>query len=145
MSKILYIDECQLEQFILKKILSRYGSSCEVKCTDTCIGVLSLLSQRRLDEDKLPDIILLDIYIPGLNAWDFLDKVKWLYPTLPKPIDIYLLSTSTCTYYTDVERAKQYRFVKAFMLKPLTKEILQKLIRQMEAPVSRFAMLEASN
>lgn len=145
MRKITYIDDCRLDQFILKNILARYGTSCEVNCTDTCIGVLSLLSQHRLDEDQLPDIILLDIYMPGLNAWDFLNRVKWLYPTLPKPIDIYLLSTRTCKYYADVERAKQYDFVKAFILKPLTKEVLQKLIRQMEAPVSRFATLETSN
>jgi CheY-like chemotaxis protein len=141
MNKLTYIDDCPLDQFIFRKILSRYGSSYEVKCTDTCIGVLSLLSQFRLNEDQVPDIILLDIYMPGLNAWDFLDRIKWLYPTLPKPIEIYILSA--CKYAADVERAKQYPFVKAFMLKPITKEVLQELIIQKESPANRLAMLVA--
>jgi CheY-like chemotaxis protein len=141
MSKLTYIDDCELDQFILRKILSRYGSSCEVKCTDTCIGVLSLLSQYRLNEEQVPDIILLDIYMPGLNAWDFLDRIAWLYPTLPKPIEIYILSA--CRYAEDVERAKKYSFVKAFMLKPVTKEMLLDLIAQKELPEEKFAMLVA--
>ena len=141
MSKLTYIDDCQLDQFILRKILTRYGSSCEVKCTDTCIGVLSLLSQRRLDEDQVPDIILLDIYMPGLNAWDFLDRVKWLYPSLPKPLNVFILSA--CKFEEDVQRAKQYPFVKAFMLKPITKEVLQKLVLQIESP-DHFELLEAA-
>jgi CheY-like chemotaxis protein len=141
MSKLTYIDDCPLDQFILRKILTRYGSSCEVKCTDTCIGVLSLLSHRRLDEDQVPDIILLDIYMPGLNAWDFLDRVKWLYPSLPGPLNVFILSASK--FDQDVERAKKYHFVKAFMLKPITKEVLQKLVLQIESP-DKFELIEAA-
>jgi CheY-like chemotaxis protein len=141
MSKLTYIDDCPLDQFILRKILTRYGSACEVKCTDTCIDVLSLLSQRRLDEDQVPDIILLDIYMPGLNAWDFLDRVKWLYPSLPKPVNVFIISA--CKFDEDVERAKKYHFVKAFMLKPITKEVLQKLVLQIESP-DKFELIEAA-
>jgi CheY-like chemotaxis protein len=132
MSKLTYIDDCQIDQFILRKILTRYGSSCEVRCTDTCIGLLSQLSKRNVDEDQIPDIILLDIYLPGLNAWDFLDRLKWLTPNLPKPISVFILSA--CRHTKDVERAKKYPFVKAFMLKPVTKEVIQKLVLQIESP-----------
>ena len=142
MNKVTYIDDCQLDQFILRKILTRYGSSCEVNCTDTCLDVLSLLSQRKLDEEQMPDIILLDIYIPGINAWDFLDRIKWLYPSLPKPLDVYILSANK--YPEDVERAKEYAFVKAFMLKPITKEMLQKLVLQIESPIDRFVLIETA-
>ena len=141
MSKLTYIDDCQLDHFILKKIISRYGSSCEVKCTGTCIEVLSLLSQHQSDSNRLPDIILLDIYSPEFNAWDFLDKVEMMYSTLPKPIEIYILSA--CRYPEDVERAQKYSFVKAFILKPITKEVLLKLIKQKESSCSRFVTLEA--
>ena len=141
MSKLTYIDDCQIDQFILRKILTRYGSSCEVRCTDTCIGLLSLLSKRHLDEDEIPDIILLDIYMPGLNAWDFLDRLRWLYPTLPKPINVFILSA--CKYAVDVDRAKQYHFVKAFMLKPITKEVMQNLILQIESH-RRFEVIETA-
>lgn len=143
MSKLTYIDDCQLDHFILKKIISRFGSSCEVKCTDTCIEVLSLLSQHRQDAEKLPDIILLDIYMPEFDAWDFLDKVQILYSNLTKAVEIYILSA--CKYPEDVERVKQYPFVKAFILKPITKEVLLKLIRQKESSFSKFTSMETPN
>jgi CheY-like chemotaxis protein len=143
MSTLTYIDDRQLDQFILRKILSRYGSSCEVKCTDSCIGVLSLLSQYNATSEQLPDIILLDMYMQGFNPWDFLDRVKWLYPGLPKAVDIYILSA--CNYKADIERAKQYPFVKAFMLKPITKEVLQRLIQQKDQQLNRFAIMGAAN
>ena len=75
------------------------------------------------------------------DAWDFLDRVNWLYPNLAKPIEVYILSASK--YPADVERAQQYSFVKAFMLKPITKELLQKLIRQKQTSYNPFALLEA--
>lgn len=143
MSKLTYIENCELDQFILKKVLARYGTSCEVKCTETCIGVLSQLSQRRLSADTMPDIILLDIHNPGVNVWDFLNRIKWLYPTFPKPLEVYILSA--CKFPYDVERARQYWFVKAFMLKPVTKEVILDLINRKEGHARRFPMLEAIN
>lgn len=141
MSKLTYIENRPLDQFILQKILSRYGSSCEVNCTDTCIDVLSLLSRYRLDEQQVPDIILLDIYMPGFNPWDFLDRLQWLYPTLPKQVSVYILSASG--HPADVARAKKYRFVKAFMLKPITKEVLLELINLNEVTSSPHCLVEA--
>lgn len=143
MSTLTYIEDCPLDQFILRKVLSRYGRSCKVKCTDSCIGVLTLLSQRSLTQDTMPDIILLDIYNPGMNVWDFLDRIKWLYPTLPKPLEVYILSA--CKFADDVERARKYWFVKAFMLKPVTKEMIVDLINRKEDRTRRFPMLESAN
>jgi DNA-binding NarL/FixJ family response regulator len=143
MSKLTYIETCPLDQFILRKVLSRYGTSCEVRCTGSSIGVLSQLSSRGLDAENMPDMIVLDIYDAEINVWDFLDKIKWLYPTFPKPLEVYILSASRFT--ADVERARKYWFVKAFMLKPVTKEMIIDLINRKQGNTRRFPMLESVN
>jgi len=144
MNKLTYIDDCQLDHFILRKILSRYGLPLEVRCTGYGDSVLNQLTQQREEENSLPDIILLDIaYTPAFDAWGFLDKVKAIYPLLAKPVEVYILSASK--YPSDVERLKQYDFVKAFIVKPITKEVLLKLIRQRELHGNNFATLEAQN
>ena len=143
MSKLTYIETRPLDQFILRKVLSRYGTSCEVKCTDSSIGVLSMLSSRSLSAETMPDMIILDLYDPGMNVWDFLDRIKWLYPTFPKPLEIYILSASK--FAPDVECARKYWFVKAFMLKPVTKEMIIDLINKKQGNSRRFPMLEAVN
>jgi len=56
---------------------------------------------------------------------------------------VYILSASK--YPTDIERLAQYDFVKAFILKPITKEVLLKLIREKETAAGNFFTLEAQN
>jgi CheY-like chemotaxis protein len=143
MNKLTYIDDRQLDQFILKKILSRFGSSFEVKCTDTGNEVLNLLSKNRSDRNELPDIILLDIYMNGFDSWDFLDKLQLLNPLLAKPLKVYILSASQ--YPEDVERARRYACVKAFILKPITVGVLQKLMRQRGVPLRKLTTNTAQN
>jgi CheY-like chemotaxis protein len=143
MNKLTYIDYCQLDHFILRKILSRYGLPFEVKCSDSCKEVLNQLVLQRADTENLPDIIFLDIYSAEFDAWEFLDKVQLLYPAFSKPIEIYILSATR--YQEDIDRLKQYDLVKAFILKPITKEVLQQLITQRELAESRFATIESLN
>jgi len=143
MNKLTYIDYCHLDHFILKKILSRYGLPLEVKCSDSCKEVLDQLVLQRAHKESLPDIIFLDIYSAEFDAWEFLDKVHLLYPAFSKELDIYILSAAC--YHEDMERLQQYEHVKAFIQKPITKEVLQQLIRQRELPESRFAMIESLN
>ena len=144
MNKLTYIDDCQLDHFILRKILSRYGLPLEVRCTGYGDNVLNQLMQQREEESSLPDIILLDIaYNPAFDAWNFLDKVRAIYPLLAKPMEVYILSASK--YPNDVERLKQYDFVKTFIVKPITKEVLIKLIRQKETAINSFVTPEAQN
>lgn len=143
MNKLTYIDYCQLDHFILRKILSRYGLPFEVKCSDSCKEVLDQLVLQRAHTENLPDIIFLDIYSAEFDAWEFLDKVQLLYPAFSKQIEIYILSATM--YQEDIDRLKQYDLVKAFILKPITKEILQKLIRQREVAGLRFETMESLN
>ena len=144
MNKLTYIDDCQLDHFILRKLMSRFGSSAEIRCTGSGSRIMDQLCQNYMDEDSLPDIILLDIaYQPGFDAWGFLDKLRSLYPLLAKPIDVYILSATK--YQADLEHLQKYDFVKAFIMKPITKEALQKIIRQREVSMDRFALIESYN
>jgi CheY-like chemotaxis protein len=143
MNKLTYIDGRELDQFILKKILSRYGSPFEVKCTSSGHEALAQLISQSRDAESLPDIILLDIYTEGFDAWGFLDNLQRIYPVFVKPIEVYVLSASK--YGEDVERLANYDFVKAFIVKPITKEVLLQLVCQRELSVSRFVTLEGQN
>jgi CheY-like chemotaxis protein len=143
MNKLTYIDNCELDQFILRKILSRYGSTFEVNSAGSGNEILAQLSKQYFNGDSLTDIIVFDIYSPDFNAWKFLDNLQMLYPKLAKPVEVYVLSATK--YPRDVERLKKYGFVKAFIMKPITKEIFLRLIRQKELAISRFLTLESFN
>ena len=126
MKKLIFIDDSLLDHFILKRILTRYNLDYSVSCTSDATEVIVFLEHNRHLADELPDIILLDIYMPGFDGWDFLDKVQYLYPYLAKPVKIYILSSSVNP--ADIECARKYTCVRSFIFKPITKEVLEKHI-----------------
>lgn len=92
-------------------------------CENGKIAFDFLMSFR--DKDTLPKIIFLDINMPVMNGWDFLeelDKVKSDFKELPR---IYLLSSTVDP--EDYLKAKKFLLIKDFISKPLSKEALEKI------------------
>jgi len=128
MKKLIFIDDSPLDHFILKRILNKYQLAYEVNCTSNGQEVIEYLEEHKGDKNSLPDIILLDLYMPEFNGWAFLDKVQHVYPKLVKPLKIYILSSSINP--KDMQHTKQYKCVKSFIFKPITKEVLEKLVNE---------------
>ena len=74
-----------------------------------------------------PDVILLDINMPVLDGWGFLEEFKKLKPLIGKEITLYMLSSSI--WPEDINRAKRYVEVNDFLVKPIT---LAQLTKTME-------------
>ncbi len=73
-------------------------------------------------EANVPELVFLDLNMPIMNGWDFLDSFEADYLSLfPKTI-VYILSSSVDPI--DLEKSKSYASVKGFISKPLTKVIL---------------------
>lgn len=128
MKKLIFIDDSPLDHFILKRILNKYKLAYEVNCTEDGEEVLKFLKKNQHDKDKLPDLILVDLYMPKLNGWGFLEKIQHIYPSLARPVKIFILSSSINP--KDIHHARQYSCVSSFIFKPITKEVLEKLVNE---------------
>ena len=67
----------------------------------------------------LPDLIFLDLRMPGFSGWDFLNRFQMIYGNIVKKIDIYVISSSIDK--GDILTSKTFDFVKAYYTKPLNK------------------------
>ena len=77
------------------------------------------------ENGPIPKIIFLDINMPVMNGWDFLeefDKVKSGFQQLPR---IYLLSSTVDP--EDYKKAKKFSLVEDFISKPLSREALERI------------------
>ncbi len=79
--------------------------------------------QSLLQENKpLPEVILLDINMPIMNGWDFLNEYETLLNKIESPPLIFILSSTADP--NDFSKATLYSFVKDFIPKPFNKEHL---------------------
>jgi CheY-like chemotaxis protein len=83
------------------------------------------LEYLKLSKDKCPhpDLIFLDINMPRMNGWEFLEEYNKLDKELQSRIIIIMLTTSRNP--DDLARAKTWGFVSDYITKPLTKETMK--------------------
>jgi CheY-like chemotaxis protein len=79
----------------------------------------------------LPDIILLDINMPVMNGWQFMDEFIRLNVNRRKKIHIYMISTSIDP--EDVEKAKSMSEISEYIVKPITEKQLIELFEKIGA------------
>lgn len=85
------------------------------------LDALSTLIQNR---KTMPEIILLDLNMPILDGWGFLDEI--INIELPKTVTIFIVSSSIDPI--DLQKAKEYSQVSNFIVKPVTVENLKKIL-----------------
>lgn len=81
-------------------------------------------------EERLPEVIFLDLNMPIMDGWEFLDEFGKIYNELEKEVKIYILSSSVDS--RDIERAKKYDMVNGFIAKPLTDVKIKELAQEIE-------------
>lgn len=70
--------------------------------------------------EVLPDVILLDLSMPVMDGWEFLEEYVTFDQKIKKKIKLYIVSSSISPH--DIERAKHFSVVTDFIIKPIVKE-----------------------
>jgi response regulator of citrate/malate metabolism len=120
------IDDDPMASFYIKRLAELGELANIITIYDKAQWAIDYMLHHKKTMEHLPDVILLDIYMPELDGWGFLEEYQKVKDLLLKPIDIYIISSSG--HPKDVNRAKTFPEVKAYMQKPVTKERLWQVI-----------------
>jgi len=120
---LLVIDDDDINIFIIKKIVEKTGYEAQMVAKTNGQLAIDYLKELINTKQPFPHLILIDINMPVLNGWEFLESYEKLGIT--ENVDMYMLSSSV--YENDIEKAKTYKTVKGFISKPLSIERLIEL------------------
>ncbi|MEQ8414356.1 MAG: response regulator [Imperialibacter sp.] len=120
------IDDDQIYVFGLKKLIDFHKYSKNLLVFKNGAEAIKYMKPLITSSDELPDVILLDINMPVMDGWQFLDEFVKIKPLIKKKITIYMVSSSIDE--ADLERAKTYEEVSDFIVKPVKAEDLEKML-----------------
>lgn len=124
---ILLIDDDEINNFISIKLIKKALSNAEISsCLNGKLAIEELTEMQKNSPEKLPDFILLDINMPIMNGWEFLDEYKRLNIDTTGKSKIFIISSSV--FSNDISRAKSYPLVKNFISKPLSVEKIREML-----------------
>lgn len=120
------IDDDPMASFYIKRLAELGELASIITIYDKAQWAVDYLLHHKKSMQHLPDVILLDIYMPELDGWGFLQEFQNIKSQLTKNIDIFIISSSG--HPKDKNRAQGIPEVKAYLQKPLTKEQLREQI-----------------
>ncbi len=113
MLKVLIIDDDSIVLFIQEKMLKKYGVTDAPFSFQNASKAIAFLKIQKSEDVFL---ILLDINMPGMNGWEFLEIIEEM--EISEKVFVYMVTSSIDNY--DKEKAKNYKNVISFIEKPIS-------------------------
>ena len=120
---VMLIDEDEIDNIINQKIIESNNFSEKVQVFQTGSEALDFLRNNSKNAENLPDLIFLDINMPIMDGFPFLEEFEKLDNEILDKSKIIMLSSSISP--RDIDRAASNRFVKKYLNKPLNSRYLQ--------------------
>ena len=78
--------------------------------------------------EKLPSVIFLDLNMPVMDGWEFLEDFVKIPNHNKDNVVVYIISSSVDP--RDVERVNEYKIVHNYILKPITHQDLRNVLEE---------------
>ncbi|MDP5229939.1 MAG: response regulator [Cellulophaga sp.] len=127
---ICIVDDDDIYQFTLIKTLESFKLPKNIIAFADGEEAMDFMLDHLGEDHKLPDIIFLDINMPIMDGFQFMDEYVKIKPKVGKLITIYMVSSSVDA--VDIERARNISAISDYIIKPIKKgelkSILEKLV-----------------
>ncbi len=125
-NRIFLVDDDKVLNIVNSKMLRAAGYKNRITIFNSAQDALNEIEELVSSKhDELPQVIFLDIQMPGIDGWEFLMVFEKLILPLPEICKVYILSSSIDSI--SAIRAKSHKSVQGLIHKPLSKANIESL------------------
>jgi CheY-like chemotaxis protein len=121
------VDDDVIYQTIIHKLIQK---SCAFSAHYSFLNgkeaIIALNNTLEINEEQIPDIILLDINMPIMDGWEFMEEIKKIKSKINKQIIIYIVSSSIAI--EDRNKSKTFTDIMGYIPKPITVDDLLAIV-----------------
>jgi CheY-like chemotaxis protein len=122
------IDDNPDDNFFHERVIRRGNAAKVVVIKESAVDALTYLKAKDEHDQPHPNLIFLDINMPGMNGWEFLKEYEKLDKNLQSELVVVMLTTSNNP--DDLASGKTRNSLFGFRTKPLTKQMLNDILDQ---------------
>jgi len=121
---IMLVDDNKIDNFFHERVIRKNNAAKTILTKESGFDAIEYLKKGK--DVVQPDVIFLDINMPGMNGWEFIEHYKSLDENLQNSMIVVMLSTSDNP--DDRALAKTHQILSDFKTKPLTKDMLDEVL-----------------
>lgn len=123
---VMIIDDNVTDRYITSRMITKNNFGKKVVEYSAAEDALKYLLENQDDIPMLPQVIFIDIYMPLMSGFEFMERYDKLPTSLKNYCKVFIISSTIDDF--DIARARNDENVVSFQVKPITKEFLDRVI-----------------
>ena len=126
--KICFIDDDPIYKMFMKRVIEMNNLVPKINVTSFDDGdqAYNFINKNKQNPEELPDVILLDINMPVMDGFQFIEEYSKIKPKINKKITVFMVTSSIDP--SDMERSKKFSEISDYIAKPVPLEKLKHII-----------------
>lgn len=124
--RFMVVDDDPENNNLCKLVIYRSFANCDIKVFSLAPMALEFIQSEYSVQHPIPTILFLDINMPGMNGWEFLQRFNRYDEAIKNQFNIFILSSSEDTL--DKEKAIFTSHVDQYIPKPISKDKLNQIL-----------------
>lgn len=120
------VDDDDIYQFTTSVLLKKTDLVNKIIVFSNGLKAIDFLKDEMGNKENIPDVLFLDINMPVMDGWEFLEEYLLIKHMMPKTVVIYMVSSSVDE--KDVIKAKRISALSGYLVKPISSQHIMEVI-----------------